>query len=80
MRHSGDMDIEDVPISGGMIRLGQLLKYVGLAESGSHAAQIVASGDVSVSGEPETRRGRQLLRGDVVMVSLPEGMRGFRIA
>lgn len=74
------MPPEDVAISGDMIRLGQLLKFVGIAESGAHAAEIVASGDVRVGGERETRRGRQLVPGDEVAVSLPDGTRVLRIA
>ena len=34
---------------------------------------LLAEGDVSVNGEVETRRGRQLVRGDVVTVDLPTG-------
>jgi ribosome-associated protein len=70
---------EDVPITGDMIRLGQLLKFTNLAESGAHAAAIIGSGDVSVGDEVETRRGRQLVKGDVVTVDLPEGTVSYRI-
>ncbi|GAA1733091.1 RNA-binding S4 domain-containing protein [Isoptericola hypogeus] len=63
----------EVPISDDMIRLGQFLKLAGLAESGNHARDLVADGEVAVNGEPETRRGRQLLRGDRVTVSTPDG-------
>jgi len=70
---------EDVPITGDMIRLGQLLKYTNLAESGAHAAAIIGTGDVAVGGEVETRRGRQLVKGDVVTVALPEGTVTYRI-
>ncbi|MCZ2262547.1 RNA-binding S4 domain-containing protein [Isoptericola sp. QY 916] len=62
----------DVPIRDDMIRLGQFLKLAGLAESGTHARDLVADGEVSVNGEAETRRGRQLVRGDRVTVALPE--------
>lgn len=65
--------VEDVPISGDMIRLGQLLKFANVAESGADAAAIIAAGDVSVGGEVETRRGRQLHRGDVVEIATPSG-------
>lgn len=70
---------EDVPIEGDMIRLGQLLKFVGAAESGAEAGALVASGDVRVGGEVETRRGRQLVRGDVVQVDAPAGSTTYRI-
>ena len=53
-------------IRGDMIRLGQLLKAAGIAGSGSEAKALLAAGGVSVNGEPEARRGRQLHPGDVV--------------
>jgi ribosome-associated protein len=62
---------ETVEISGDMIRLGQLLKFANVAESGAHAGSMIADGDVLVDGEVETRRGRQLARGAVVEVRLP---------
>ena len=51
-----------------MIRLGQLLKLAGVAESGTDAKDLLAAGVVRVNGEPDARRGRQLHRGDVVAV------------
>ena len=51
-----------------MIRLGQLLKLAGVAESGTDAKDLLAAGAVRVNGEPEARRGRQLHPGDVVAV------------
>ena len=47
-----------------MIRLGQYLKFANLAETGGQARELIASGMVSVNGEVETRRGRQLHPGD----------------
>jgi ribosome-associated protein len=67
---------EDVPISGETIRLGQLLKLAGVAQSGSEAKALLASESISVNGERETRRGRQLHPGDTVRVD----ERDFRIA
>ena len=49
-----------------MIRLGQLLKLSAVAGSGSEARALLLEQGVTVNGEPETRRGRQLHRGDVV--------------
>ncbi len=60
--------MREVPIRGEMIRLGQLLKLAGLADSGADAKLLLEDGDVTVNGEPEERRGRQLHRGDVVAV------------
>jgi ribosome-associated protein len=60
--------LEELEIRGDSIRLGQLLKLAGLAESGSDAKALLLEERVTVNGEPETRRGRQLTRGDVVAV------------
>lgn len=57
-----------VPIRDESIRLGQFLKLANLVESGSDAKPLLADGQVSVNGEIETRRGRQLVSGDVVSV------------
>jgi ribosome-associated protein len=59
----------DVPIREETIRLGQLLKLAGLADSGGEARELVQDGAARVNGEVETRRGRQLQRGDVVDVA-----------
>jgi ribosome-associated protein len=56
----------DVPIRDRSIRLGQFLKLANLIESGAEAKPVLAEGNVRVNGEVETRRGRQLVLGDVV--------------
>ncbi len=58
----------EIPIRGETIRLGQLLKLAGIVDSGSEVKALLASEPASVNGERETRRGRQLHRGDVVCV------------
>ncbi len=56
----------DVTVGERGIRLGQLLKLMSLVETGGAARELVASGEVRVNGEVETRRGRQLQPGDTV--------------
>ena len=58
--------MREVTIRDEVIRLGQLLKLAGIADSGTDAKELLADGAVRVNGEPETRRGRQLRAGDVV--------------
>jgi ribosome-associated protein len=58
--------MRDVGIRDDTIRLGQALKLTGLAASGGEARALIEEGAVRVNGEVETRRGRQLQRGDVV--------------
>ena len=65
-------DPRAVPIRDESIRLGQFLKLADLVDAGSDAKPLLAEGVVSVNGEVETRRGRQLTKGDVVTVRHPE--------
>ncbi len=65
------MTVDEVPITQGTIRLGQFLKLANLVESGADAKPLIADGGVSVNGEVDTRRGRQLVIGD--LVSLRDG-------
>jgi ribosome-associated protein len=60
--------MRDIPIRDETIRLGQLLKLAGVVDSGAEAKDLLAEAAVSVNGEPEERRGRQLRRGDTVAV------------
>jgi ribosome-associated protein len=58
--------MQDVPIREQTIRLGQLLKLAGVIDSGAEVKALLASEQILVNGEPESRRGRQLRDGDVV--------------
>ena len=60
--------MRDVPIRGEMIRLGELLKLAGVVGTGGEAKLLLASTEVRVNGELESRRGRQLRAGDEVLV------------
>lgn len=61
--------MRDVQVRGDMIRLGQLLKLAGVRDTGGEVKELLAEDGVTVNGEPETRRGRQLHPGDVVVVA-----------
>jgi ribosome-associated protein len=60
--------MREVAIGGDMIRLGQFLKLADLIDTGGEAKVLIASGDVTVNGQVDLRRGRQLIPGDVVAV------------
>lgn len=66
--------MRDVQIRGDMIRLGQFLKLADVMESGGESKELILDGEVTVNGDVDTRRGRQLHRGDVVRV-LGEALR-----
>ena len=60
--------LQEIEIQGDTIRLGQLLKLSGIAGSGAEAKALLLEGSVTVNGEREVRRGRQLHVGDVVAI------------
>ncbi|NMM25622.1 MAG: RNA-binding S4 domain-containing protein [Phycicoccus sp.] len=59
----------EVPIHDDMIRLGQLVKLAGVADDGAHARALIEGGEVSVDGEVDLRRGRQVHPGSTVEVA-----------
>jgi ribosome-associated protein len=59
---------EDVEVGADGIRLGQLLKLVGAAETGGAVKHLLGEGLVQVDGVVETRRGLQLSPGQVVSI------------
>ena len=58
--------METIKIKDDFIKLGQVLKLAGMAESGIDAKEIIQSGLVKVNGEVDERRGRKLYNGDIV--------------
>ena len=66
MREDGGVSTRDVPIRDDTIRLGQFLKLAYLIDNGAEAKPLMIQGLVAVNGDTETRRGRQLVKGDVV--------------
>lgn len=66
MTENEGSDEQTVELGERGIRLGQLLKLVGVADTGGAAKELLESGGVLLNGRPETRRGAQLAVGDVV--------------
>jgi len=60
--------IRPVEVRDDGIRLGQLLKLAGLVDQGSDVRPLLEQGVVTVDGRVESRRGRQLRKGQVVAV------------
>ncbi|GMQ58610.1 hypothetical protein AN1V17_30050 [Vallitalea sediminicola] len=61
--------MEEIKIKDEYIKLGQLLKLAGAADSGVHAKILITNGEVTVNGEVETRRGKKLHPEDIVSVA-----------
>lgn len=55
-------------LNGEFVELNQLLKLVGLCDSGGAGKQIVASGDVKVDGKQELRKTAKIRAGQQVSV------------
>ena len=62
------MTTQEFKITGEYIELIQLLKAIGLAQTGGHAKMIVEEEMVLRNGELETRKRAKLIIGDVVEV------------
>ena len=60
------MIMETVSIRDEYIKLGQLLKLAGLAESGAEAKIAIIGGKVKLNGEEVIERGKKIYPGDVV--------------
>ena len=54
------------------MKLDQFLKWIGLADTGGQAKLLILSGEVTVNGFVETRRGRKLIEGDKVCLAKNE--------
>lgn len=58
----------EVKLTTEFIKLDQLLKFVGIAESGGHAKEIISDGVVYVNGYVCTMRGKKIVAGDKVEI------------
>ncbi len=58
--------MKEIAITEEYIKLGQLLKLAGIADSGAHAKILILNGHIKVNGKQELRRGRKLMKGDTI--------------
>ena len=61
------MSTDPIP-ERGPLQLEQFLKLRGITDTGGQAKLLIQGGEVKVNGEPETRRRRKLVLGDVIEV------------
>ncbi|NMB30499.1 MAG: RNA-binding S4 domain-containing protein [Clostridiales bacterium] len=57
-----------IDITTEFIKLDQLLKFAGIAETGGHAKEIIQEGIVKVNGQLCKMRGKKIKKGDVVIL------------
>lgn len=60
--------MEEFKVEGDYIELIQLLKALGIAQTGGHAKMIVDEGVVLRNGEVELRKRAKLVPGDVIQI------------
>ena len=51
------------------MKLDQYLKFIGVVQTGGEAKMIIRSGEISVNGMIENRRGRKLNDGDQIIIA-----------
>lgn len=64
--YTARMQTIDFDLDRDHVELNQLLKLVGLADSGGQGKALVASGEVTVDGEVELRKTAKIRAGQVV--------------
>ena len=57
-----------IKINTDYIKLDAALKFVGIAEHGAHAKELILDGLVKVNCEVELRRGKKLYKGDKFII------------
>jgi ribosome-associated protein len=57
-----------IQISTPYIQLGQLVKMIGLVQTGGEVKVYLTQQPIQVNQQPEQRRGRKLYPGDVVVI------------
>lgn len=65
--------METVKIRTEYIKLDQLLKFAGIADTGGEGKDMVLAGIVSVNGGVCTMRGKKIRAGDRVLVAFEDG-------
>ena len=71
---------ESLAVGDRPINLTQVLKLAGWADHGGMAKAMIADGLVRVNGEVETRKRRQMARGDVVELDVEGAPAPLRLA
>ena len=61
--------MKKIPIKTEYIKLGQLLKYADVIQSGGEEKSFISTHKIFVNNIPENRRGKKIVRGDVVEIN-----------
>ena len=61
--------MKEIKIHSEYITLGQLIKYLGIVDTGGEIKVFLSENSVFVNEMPENRRGKKLYPGDFVQIS-----------
>ncbi|MDD4123373.1 MAG: S4 domain-containing protein YaaA [Bacilli bacterium] len=61
--------LKKIPIKTEYIKLGQLLKYADVIQSGGEEKSFISTHKIFVNNIPENRRGKKIVPGDVVEIN-----------
>jgi len=60
--------MEKVKIKTEYIKLDQFIKFIGVAENGAHAKEIILYENIYVNDELEKKRGKKLYKKDIISI------------
>ena len=60
--------MNNINVKTEFIKLDQLLKLINIVSSGGEAKFIIQEGKIKVNGEIEIRRGKKIVKGDIISV------------
>lgn len=60
--------MKKIVIDTEFIKLGQLLKLAGIADSGAHAKMMILNNEVILNNAVENQRGKKVYKGDIIVV------------
>lgn len=60
--------MREVKINTDIIKLGQLLKFAGITQTGGQGKLIIEEGMVKVNGEIVGERGKKIRKGDLIEI------------
>jgi ribosome-associated protein len=66
--------VKTVEISTPFIQLGQLVKWMGLVQTGGEVKPFLANTPIQVNQQPDQRRGRKLYPGDLIVIGAHQFM------
>lgn len=59
---------KNIEIKTDFIKLDQLIKYLGIVQTGGESKHLINEGLIKINGEIEYKRGRKIKKGDIIEI------------